>query len=241
MAKYLRAGWKSEQEIGGRGGCPVKGQWHRKLKGWQILRDPGWTCVQYVRTGRTGEDIFMRVMFDTIRERSIILHSVAVKLGLRASGGPIWLGHRGEDSRYSSCEYKVPVLDWKGCSQWIKARGVSYTTPSKQRDMPKGAREAFPEITWSSVKVSQGAGPVDMIIGRDNPEWASPGAGGAVRAVHLDVDEPVPALHPPGERGDTLEAVAAERGRRERCGPHGARSGECAALPNPEFFHRTPV
>jgi hypothetical protein len=144
MAKYIRAGWKSEQEIGGRGGCPVKGQWHGKLKGRQVLRDPGWTCVQYVRTGRTGEDIFMRVMFDTIRERSIILHSVAVKLGLRASGGPMWLSHRGEDPRYSSCEYEVPVLDWKGRSEWIKARGVSYTTPSEQRDMPKGAREAFP-------------------------------------------------------------------------------------------------
>jgi hypothetical protein len=168
MAKYLRAGWKSKQEIGGRGGCPVKGQWHGKLKGRQVLRDPGWTCVQYVRT---GEDIFMRVMFDIIRERSIILHLVAVKLGLRASGGPVWLSHRGEDPRYSSCEYEVPVLDWKGRSEWIKARGVSYTTPSEQRDMPKGAREAFPEIAWSSVTVSQGAGPVDMIIGRDNPEW----------------------------------------------------------------------
>jgi hypothetical protein len=37
MAKYLRAGLKSVQEIGGRGGCPVKGQWHGKLKGRQVL------------------------------------------------------------------------------------------------------------------------------------------------------------------------------------------------------------
>jgi hypothetical protein len=44
-------------------------------------------------------------------------------------------------------------------------------TPSEQRDMPEGAKEAFPEITWSSVTVSQAAGPVDMIIDRDNPEW----------------------------------------------------------------------
>jgi hypothetical protein len=61
MAKYLRPGWKSEQEVGGRGDCPVRGQWHGKLKGRQVLRDPGWTCVQYVRTGRCDEDIFMRV------------------------------------------------------------------------------------------------------------------------------------------------------------------------------------
>ncbi len=46
MAKYLRAGWKSEQEIEGRGGCPVNGQWHGKLRDRQVIRDPGWTCVQ---------------------------------------------------------------------------------------------------------------------------------------------------------------------------------------------------
>ncbi len=37
--------------------------------------------------------------------------------------------------------------------------------------MPEGAKEAFLEIALSGVMVSQAAGPVDMIIGRDNPEW----------------------------------------------------------------------
>ncbi len=171
MAKCLRPGWKSEQEIGGQGGCPVEGQWHGKLKGRQVLRDPGWTCVLYVKTGGTNKDIFIRVMFDTIREQSVVLHSVAVKLGLRASGGPMWLSHPAKDPRYSSCVYEVPVLDWKGRRDWIKARCVSYATPSEQRDMPEGAMEAFPEISLSGVTVSQAAGPLDMIIGRDNPEW----------------------------------------------------------------------
>ncbi len=171
MAKYLRVGWKSEQEIGGRSGCPISRQCHGKLKDREVIRNPGWTCVEYMRTGRSEKDIVMRVMFDTIRERIIILHSVAVKLGLRASGGPVWLGHRGEDPRYSCCEYEVPVLDWKGSSDWIKARGVSYTTPSERRDVPEGAREAFPGVAWAGMTVSQEEGPVDMIIGRDNPEW----------------------------------------------------------------------
>jgi hypothetical protein len=83
-----------------------------------------------VRTGRSEREIVMRVMFDNVRERTIILHSVAVKLGLRANGGPARLGHRGEDPRYSSCKYEVPVLDWNGRGDWIEARGVSYTTPS---------------------------------------------------------------------------------------------------------------
>ena len=149
----------------------MEGQWHGKLKGRQVLRDPGWTCVLFVKTGGANQDIFMRVMFDTIREQSVVLHSIAVKLGLRASGGPMWLNHPGEDPRYSSCVYEVPVLDWKGRRDWIKARGVSYATPSEQRDMPEGAMEAFPEISLSGVTVSQAAGHVDMIIGRDNPEW----------------------------------------------------------------------
>ncbi len=79
-----------------------------------------------MKTGGANQDIFIRVMFDTIREQSVVLHSVAVKLGLRASGGPMWLTHPGEDPRYSSCVYEVPVLDWKGRRDWIKARGVSY-------------------------------------------------------------------------------------------------------------------
>jgi hypothetical protein len=171
MAKCLKPGWKGEEELGGRGGCPVEGQWHGKLKGRQVLRDPGWTCMLFVKTGGANQDIFIRVMFNTIREQSVVLHSVAVKLGLRASGGPMWLTHPGEDPRYSSCVYEVPVLDWKGRRDWIKARVTSYVTPLGHRDMPEGAMEAFPEISLSGVTVGQAAGPADMIIGRDNLEW----------------------------------------------------------------------
>ncbi len=127
--------------------------------------------MEYVRTGRSERDIVMRVMFDTIRKQTVILHSVAVKLGLKASGGPAWLALRGEEPRYSSCRYEVPVLDWKGRNKWIKARGVSYTMPSGRREAHEGAREAFPEVAWEDLKVSQEAGLVDMIIGRDNLEW----------------------------------------------------------------------
>ncbi len=190
--------------------------------------------MQYVRTGRSSEDIFMRVMFDTIRERSIILHSVAVKLGLRASGGPMWLGHRGEDPRYSSCVYEVPVLDWKGRSEWIKARGVSYATPSEQRDMPEGAREAFPEIAWSSVTSGH-----DYRTGQPGVD-AGPSAGGAVRAVHPDVDKFEPAIHPPIERGNKLEAVAADGGRRKRCGPHGCPIGGVYCTAESRIFSSNP-
>jgi len=171
MSKYLRACWKSEEEINAKSKCPGSNHWRGRLSAVNPIRDPGWTCVEYVRTGRSEKDIVMRVMLDTVREETIILHSVTVKLGLRASGGPAWLTHRGEDPRYSSCKYMVPVLDWKGRSEWIRTRGVSYTTPSERRDAPEGAREAFPEIAWEDLKVSQEEGPENMIIGRDNQEW----------------------------------------------------------------------
>jgi hypothetical protein len=130
-----------------------------------------WEAECRLRTGRSKKDIVMRVMIDTIREETIILFSIAVKQGLSASRGPASLTHQGEDPRYSSCKYVVPVLDWKDHGEWIRARGVSYTTPAEQRDAPKGAREAFPEIAWEDLKVSQEEGPLDMIIGRDNSEW----------------------------------------------------------------------
>ncbi len=41
MVKYLRAGWKSEEEIGGRSGCPISGKWHGKLNAREVIRDQG--------------------------------------------------------------------------------------------------------------------------------------------------------------------------------------------------------
>ncbi len=67
MAKYLRAGWKSEEKINAKSKCPGSGHWHGRLSAMNPIRDPGRTCMEYVRTGRSKEDIVMRVMFDTIR------------------------------------------------------------------------------------------------------------------------------------------------------------------------------
>ena len=53
------------------------------------IREPGWPCVEYVRTGMSKGDTVMRVMFDTIRDDMINLHVVAVRLGLLASGGSV--------------------------------------------------------------------------------------------------------------------------------------------------------
>jgi hypothetical protein len=84
-----------------------------------------------------------------------------------ATGRPEWLTCEGEDPRCSSCRYVVPVLNWKGRRELIRARVVSYTTPSEAREAPDGARAAFPEVVWEDLE----EGPLDMIIGKDKPEW----------------------------------------------------------------------
>jgi hypothetical protein len=41
MARYLRAGWKSDEEIGAKGRCPGSGHWHGNLNAGNSIRDPG--------------------------------------------------------------------------------------------------------------------------------------------------------------------------------------------------------
>ncbi len=70
---------------------------------------------------------------------------------------------------------------------------------------------------------------------------AGSGARGAVEAVHPDVDKPEPALHPPGQRGGALEAVATKKGRRKRYGPCGGLIGGVYSTAESGIFHRTPA
>jgi hypothetical protein len=88
LAKYLRAGWKGGKEVGTEGRCPGSGHWPGRLRTLDPIKELGWTCVEYVRTGTSKGDTVIMVMFDTAQYDTIILHTVAVRLELRASGGP---------------------------------------------------------------------------------------------------------------------------------------------------------
>ncbi len=102
---------------------PGQRHWPGRLNALNPISEPDSTCVEYVRTRFLSKgDIVMWVMFNIIRNDTIILHAVAVRLGLQASGGPRWLTCGDDDPRYSSCKYVVPVLDWKGRREWIRAR-----------------------------------------------------------------------------------------------------------------------
>jgi hypothetical protein len=155
LAEHLRVRWKNDKEFRVRTKCLGSRHWPGRLRAVSPIREPRWTCVETVKTGTSSDYPAMRVMFDNIRNDSVILHSVAVKLWLRTTGRPEWLTCEGEDPRDSSCKYLLPVLDWKGHEELIKARGVSYTTPSEAREAPEGAWAAFPEVAREDLKVSQ--------------------------------------------------------------------------------------
>jgi hypothetical protein len=99
MAGYLRTGWKDGEKISAEGRCPGSSHWPGRLKALNPTREQGWTCVEYVRTGMSKGVRVMRVMFNTIHNDTIIIHAVAVRFGLWASGGPRWLTCRSEDPR----------------------------------------------------------------------------------------------------------------------------------------------
>jgi hypothetical protein len=60
------------------------------------------------------------------------------------SGGP-------EESRYS-----IPLMDWQGNMQLIKARGVDYTICVQERKVPSEAAALFPEMEGRASKAHQG-------------------------------------------------------------------------------------
>jgi hypothetical protein len=162
-----------------------------------------------MRTGTSKWDAVIRVMFDTTHNDTIFLHAILVRLGLRASGGPLWLTCKGEDPRYSSCKYVVPVLDWKGHREWIRTVGA-------QRG-PGGSQGGVPGESLGGPKGQPGGGPGGHDHQQGQPRVdALPGEGGGVRTVHPDVDETQLALHPQGEQaslaGDQAQRDGSEIG-----------------------------
>jgi hypothetical protein len=69
------------------------------------------------------------------------------------------------------CRYSVPLMDWQGNTQLIKARGVDYRIYAQERKVPSEAVTLFPEMEGRASKAHQAAGMVDVIISKDNIKW----------------------------------------------------------------------
>ncbi len=73
-----------------------------------------WKCVKVLRTGKSTNDPVLRVMFDGSQPDTIILHTAAENVGLRASRESQWLASEDKVPMFSSCKYTVSIVDWKG-------------------------------------------------------------------------------------------------------------------------------
>jgi hypothetical protein len=87
--------------------------------------EKGWTYVQRIRTGVEGQGVELRVMFNNDTSHSLILYTVAA----RAALVPVWgeklvMSPDSGEPEESLCKYAVPLVDWKGSTHWLKARGV---------------------------------------------------------------------------------------------------------------------
>jgi hypothetical protein len=69
----------------------------------------------------------------------------------------------------STCTYLVPILDWQGKTQLIKAAGVKYVRYCGKTRVPELAKVVFPEVPREEVlEKCHKKGLVDMMIGADN-------------------------------------------------------------------------
>ncbi len=62
-------------------------------------------------------------------------------------------------------QYTVPVMDWTGSTQLIKARGVNYTVYMEARRVPV---EDAAEMTKRALKAHQTEDQLDMVIRKDD-------------------------------------------------------------------------
>ncbi len=134
--------------------------------------EKGWTYVQKIRTDVEGRGVELRVMFNNDTPHSLILYTAAA----RAALVPVWgeklvMSPDSGEPEESLCKYAVPLVDWKGSRNWLKARGVEYTAYAGKRKVPHGAAALFPEMEGKASKAHQAAGMVDLIIGKDQQKW----------------------------------------------------------------------
>jgi hypothetical protein len=131
-----------------------------------------WTYVHRIRTGVEGQGIKLKVMFDNNTPHTLILNTVAAKAAL----DPVWkrklvMSPDSGEPEESLCRYSVPLMDWQGNTQLLKARGVDYTIYAGERKVPPKAATLFPEMEGKASRAHQAGGMVDLIIGMDNSRW----------------------------------------------------------------------
>ncbi len=154
--KMLLTGWKTDDDHlkgwasqGARTGRVAQG-----IRGEQPGERPeGWALGKtlQVKVGNCITDT--SALFDQSVPDTVVRYRVAAGAGLKAGGLGRWLPSMDEEAEFSSCEYTVLVLNWKGQTQLIVARGVGYTAFIRDKDASDEIWRTFPGVSMGTSRV----------------------------------------------------------------------------------------
>ncbi len=121
--------------------------------------------------GERGATLKIDGLFYWRAEDSLILHEVAKAAGLEGHG----MGHR-VDTLYmgeveSTCAYWVPLVDWRGETVYLEARGVDYIARLPGAEDPVRWYDKFPDLAAAWDAGAEEKASVEMMIALDNWRW----------------------------------------------------------------------
>jgi hypothetical protein len=154
--------------------------------GWRKLGRTGLVCQATKNMNKASEEaeVFRQVLqasflekntvidalFDDAIPNTLITYESAVSIGLLPWEDK-WVLARDGMMEESTCMYLVPVVDWQGKTQLIKAAGVKYAGYCGKTQVPELAKVVFPEAPKEVMEKCHEEGLVDMVIGAGNAQW----------------------------------------------------------------------
>jgi hypothetical protein len=71
----------------------------------------------------------------------------------------------------STCAYWVPLVDWKGETVYLEARGVDYIAWLPGVEDPVQWYDRFPSLATARDNEAEVKAPIEMMIALDNWNW----------------------------------------------------------------------
>jgi hypothetical protein len=110
-------------------------------------------------------------LFHWISEDSLILHEVARAAGLEGHGPMRRVNSLCMKNMESTCAYWVPLVDWKGETKYLGARGVDYIAQLPGNEDPRKWYDRFPNLAEARDVEAEEKAPIEMMVARDNWKW----------------------------------------------------------------------
>jgi hypothetical protein len=110
-------------------------------------------------------------LFHWISEDSLILHEVARATGLEGRRPVRRVNFLCMRNVESTCAYWVPLVDWKGETRYLGARGVDYIAQLPGNEDPRKLYDRFPSLAEARGMEAEEKAPIEIMIARDNWKW----------------------------------------------------------------------